>query len=134
ALPIYFWVVMALILLQVVMGVVTAHYGVEGNAFYGFPLADVFPYSITRTWHIQLALFWIATSWLATGLYIAPAISGYEPKLQRAGVNFLFVALLIIVLGSMVGEWMGIMQHLGLEDNFLFGHQGYEYVDLGRFW
>ncbi|RPI75315.1 MAG: nitric-oxide reductase large subunit, partial [Ignavibacteriales bacterium] len=130
----YFWVVMGLILLQVVMGVVTAHYGVEGNAFYGFPLADIFPYSITRTWHIQLALFWIATSWLATGLYIAPAISGYEPKLQRAGVNFLFIALLIIVLGSMLGEWMGVMQHLGLEDNFLFGHQGYEYVDLGRFW
>src|SRR5690554_1005233 len=130
----YFWVVMALILLQVVMGVVTAHYGVEGNAFYGFPLADVFPYSITRTWHIQLALFWIATSWLATGLYIAPAISGHEPKFQRAGVNFLFVALLIIVLGSMAGEWMGIMQMLGLSDNFYFGHQGYEYVDLGRFW
>ncbi|RPI70532.1 MAG: nitric-oxide reductase large subunit, partial [Ignavibacteriales bacterium] len=58
----YFWVVMGLILLQVVMGIVTAHYGVEGNAFYGFPLADIFPYSITRTWHIQLALFWIATS------------------------------------------------------------------------
>jgi len=130
----YFWVVMALILLQVVMGVVTAHYGVEGNAFYGFPLADVFPYSITRTWHIQLALFWIATSWLATGLYIAPAISGHEPKFQRAGVNFLFIALLIIVLGSMAGEWMGIMQMLGLSDNFYFGHQGYEYVDLGRFW
>jgi len=130
----YFWVVMALILLQVVMGVVTAHYGVEGNAFYGFPLADVFPYSITRTWHIQLALFWIATSWLATGLYIAPAISGHEPKFQRAGVNFLFVALLIIVLASMAGEWMGIMQMLGLSDNFYFGHQGYEYVDLGRFW
>jgi nitric oxide reductase subunit B len=130
----YFWVVMALILLQVIMGVVTAHYGVEGNAFYGFPLADVFPYSISRTWHIQLALFWIATSWLATGLYIAPAISGYEPKFQKAGVNFLFIALLIIVLGSMLGEWMGVMQMLGLSDNFYFGHQGYEYVDLGRFW
>ncbi len=130
----YFWVVMALILLQIVMGVITAHYGVEGKAFYGIPLAEILPYSASRTWHIQLALFWIATSWLATGLYIAPAISGYEPKFQRAGVNFLFVALLIIVLGSLSGEWMGIMQKLGLEGNFWFGHQGYEYVDLGRFW
>ena len=67
-------------------------------------------------------------------MYIAPVISGHEPKLQRAGVNFLFVALLVIVLGSLAGEWMGIMQKLELSTNFWFGTQGYEYVDLGRFW
>jgi len=94
----------------------------------------VLPYSISRTWHIQLAIFWIATSWLATGLFIAPAISGKEPKYQKLGVNFLFIALLVIVVGSLVGQWMGIMQKLGLVENFYFGHQGYEYVDLGRFW
>ena len=130
----YFWVVTALILVQILMGVITAHYGVEGLGFYGLPLADVLPYSISRTWHIQLAIFWIATSWLATGLFIAPAISGKEPKFQRFGVNFLFIALLIIVVGSLAGQWMGVMQKLGLVENFWFGHQGYEYVDLGRFW
>ncbi len=130
----YFWVVTALILVQILMGVITAHYGVEGLGFYGIPLADVLPYSISRTWHIQLAIFWIATSWLATGLFIAPAISGKEPKYQKLGVNFLFIALLVIVVGSLVGQWMGIMQKLGLVENFYFGHQGYEYVDLGRFW
>jgi nitric oxide reductase subunit B len=130
----YFWVVCGLILVQVIMGVVTAHYGVEGNGFYGLSLSTILPYSVSRTWHIQLAIFWIATAWLATGLYIAPAVSGHEPKFQRFGVNFLFVALLIIVLGSLAGQWMGIMQKLGLIQNFWFGHQGYEYVDLGRFW
>ncbi|WP_321345103.1 nitric-oxide reductase large subunit [uncultured Draconibacterium sp.] len=130
----YFWVVTVLILVQIFMGVVTAHYGVEGLGFYGLPLADFLPYSISRTWHIQLAIFWIATSWLATGLFIAPAISGKEPKFQRFGVNFLFIALLIIVVGSLAGQWMGVMQKLGLVENFWFGHQGYEYVDLGRFW
>ncbi len=130
----YFWVVCGLILLQVIMGVITAHYGVEGNAFYGFPLAHFFPYAVSRTWHIQLAVFWIATSWLATGLYIAPAVSGHEPKFQKAGVNFLFIALLVIVVGSLIGEWMGVMQKLGLVQNFWFGIQGYEYIDLGRFW
>jgi len=130
----YFWVVTALILVQIIMGVVTAHYGVEGNGFYGIPLADFLPYSLSRTWHIQLAIFWIATSWLATGLFIAPAVSGKEPKFQRLGVNVLFGALLVIVVGSLAGQWMGIMQKLGLTENFWFGHQGYEYVDLGRFW
>ncbi len=130
----YFWVVTGLILVQILMGIVTAHYGVEGQAFYGIPLSQILPYSLSRTWHVQLAIFWIATSWLATGLYLAPAVSGHEPKFQRLGVNFLFIALLVIVVGSLIGQWFGIMQKLGLVTNFYFGHQGYEYVDLGRFW
>ena len=130
----YFWVVIALIVVQVGLGGVTAHYGVEGSGFYGLDLSSLLPYSIARTWHVQLAIFWIATSWLATGLFIAPAVSGHEPKGQRLGVNLLFGALLVIVVGSMAGQWMGIMQKLGLAENFWFGHQGYEYVDLGRFW
>ena len=130
----YFWIVSALLLVQVGMGVITAHYGVEGQSLYGIPLAKFLPYSVSRTWHIQIAIFWIATSWLATGLYYAPAISGVEPKFQKPGVNFLFSALLVIVIGSLFGQWMGVMQKLGYVTNFWFGHQGYEYVDLGRFW
>ena len=130
----YYWVVVGLILVQILFGVITAHYGVEGKGFYGISLDKILPYSVSRTWHVQLALFWIATSWLAAGLYIAPAVSGYEPKYQRLGVNVLFIALLVIVVGSIAGEWMGVMQKLGLVQNFWFGHQGYEYVDLGRFW
>jgi len=130
----YFWVVTALFALQVVLGAITAHYAVEGQAFYGFQLSEILPYAVTRTWHTQLAVFWIATAWLATGLYIAPLIGGREPRFQRVGVNFLFSCLLVIVLGSMAGEWLGVMQKLGLDTNFWFGHQGWEYVDLGRFW
>jgi nitric oxide reductase subunit B len=130
----YFWVVALLLVVQVGLGAVSAHYGVEGSGFYGIPLAEVLPYSITRTWHTQLGIFWIATAWLATGLFMAPAVSGYEPKFQRLGVNVLFVCLLVIVAGSMFGQWLGVQQRLGLTANFWFGHQGLEYVDLGRFW
>lgn len=130
----YFWISGALLVAQVGLGALTAHYGVEGSGFYGIPLADWLPYAVTRTWHTQLGIFWIATTWLATGLFIAPAVSGEEPKFQRAGVNLLFACLLIIVVGSMAGEWLGVQQHLSLFNNFWFGHQGYEYVDLGRFW
>ena len=130
----YFWVVTALILVQVVLGGITAHYAVEGQGFYGFQLSDYLPYAVTRTWHLQLAVLWIATAWLATGLYIAPAISGHEPKFQRLGVNFLFTCLLVIVVGGLGGQWAAVMQKMGLEANFWFGHQGWEFVDLGRFW
>jgi nitric oxide reductase subunit B len=129
----YFYVAAALVLVQIAVGIITAHYGVEGSGFYGIPLAKWLPYSITRTWHLQLAIFWIATSWLATGLYVAPAVSGHEPKGQRLGVNLLFAALVLVVGGSLAGEWLGIEQKLG-NLWFWFGDQGYEYVDLGRFW
>ena len=131
----YLVVVGGLMVLQVLLGILAAHYQVEGNGLFGITLfAELLPYSVARTWHLQLGIFWIATAWLAMGLYVAPALTGKDPKFQVFGVNFLFVALLIIVLGSLAGEWMGIMQHLNPEINFWFGHQGYEYVDLGRFW
>ena len=130
----YFWVVSALFLVQMVMGIISAHYGVEGDAFYGIPIDQWLPYVITRTWHTQLGIFWIATAWLAAGLYIGPAVSGSEPKGQRLGVNILFGALIVVVGGSMVGEWLGVMGKLTGDSWFYFGHQGYEYVDLGRIW
>jgi nitric oxide reductase subunit B len=130
----YFVTAIGLFLLQILLGGITAHYAVEGQNFYGIPLSEILPYSVTRTWHTQLAVFWIATVWLGTGLYIAPALSGYEPKFQRIGVNVLWVALLVVVLGSMAGEWIGVQQYFDLDMNFLFGHQGYEYIDLGRVW
>ena len=130
----YFLVVTLLFLLQIAMGMLTAHYGVEGGGFFGIPLADYLPYVVTRSWHTQLGIFWIATAWLAAGLFIAPFICGYEPKRQKLGVDVLFGALLIVVLGSMAGQWLSVMHMLPGSLWFWFGHQGYEYVDLGRVW
>jgi len=131
----YFWLAAALFIIQIGLGVITAHYQVEGSGFYGIPLAEWIPYAVTRTWHTQLGIFWIATAWLGTGLFMAPAVSGYEPKGQRFFVNFLFVCLVIIVVGSLAGQWLAIMQRIpDLKTNFWFGHQGYEYTDIGRFW
>jgi len=130
----YYLIISFLIALQVILGIITVHYTVEGQGFFGYDLSSFLPYSITRTWHTQLAVFWIAATWLATGLFLAPMISGKEMKYQVFGTNFLFVALLVIVLGSMLGEWLGVHQFLDLTTNFFFGHQGYEYMDLGRFW
>ncbi|MGJ8669044.1 MAG: cbb3-type cytochrome c oxidase subunit I [Oceanococcus sp.] len=129
----YFWLVVALFLVQILLGAITAHYQVEKD-FYGLNISEFLPYSLTRSWHTQLAVLWIATAWLATGLYIAPAVSGHEPKFQRLGVNFLFACLLVIVVGAFAGQWLAVMQKLGLHLNFMFGHQGWEYVDIGRFW
>lgn len=131
----YIWIVAFLFAVQILLGAVTAHYAVEGQDFYGFPLSEIAPYALTRTWHIQLAVLWIATAWLGAGLYLAPLIAGREPPLQRLGVDLLWVALLIAVVGSLAGEWFTLTGRLtdpGLV--YWFGHQGYEYLDMGRFW
>ncbi|HRI53128.1 MAG TPA: nitric-oxide reductase large subunit [Pseudomonadota bacterium] len=129
----YFAVVVLLFLVQIVMGVVTAHFGVEGDGFYGVPLSRWLPYVITRTWHTQLGIFWIATAWLAAGLFIAPSIGGGDPPGQRLGVLVLLGALVLVVGGSMAGQWLSVMHRFSDDKvRFYFGHSGYEYLDLGR--
>jgi nitric oxide reductase subunit B len=130
----YFFAVVGLILLQIGMGAITAHYAVEGESFFGIPLAQVLPYVISRTVHTQIGIFWIATAWLATGLYIAPLLSGKEPKLQKLGVDVLFWALIAIVVGSTACGWLGTLQQRGFDFSFWFGNQGLEFTSMGRFW
>jgi nitric oxide reductase subunit B len=129
----FFGVAMALFGVQMLMGMVTAHYAVEGEGFYGIPLQQYLPYAASRTWHLQLAVFWIATCWLAAGLYFGPRFGKHEPKLQAWGNGALLAALTVVVVGSLVGAWFGIQGYLG-DKSFWFGHQGYEYVELGRVW
>jgi nitric oxide reductase subunit B len=129
----FFGVAMTLFLVQILMGMVTAHYAVEGDGFYGVPIQHYLPYAASRTWHLQLAVFWIATCWLAAGLYFAPRFGKHEPKGQAWGNGGLLAALTVVVVGSLVGSWAGVQGWLG-DKSFWFGHQGYEYVELGRLW
>lgn len=131
----YLFLVVALFVFQVLIGGVTAHYTVEGQSFYGIELSKWFPYTLMRTWHIQSALFWIATGFLAAGLFLAPLINGgKDPKYQKLGVDVLFWALVVVVVGSFTGNYLAIAQIMPENLNFWLGHQGYEYVDLGRLW
>ena len=130
----YFFAVIGLFLAQIGMGAITAHYAVEGQSFFGIPLATILPYTISRTVHTQLGIFWIATAWLATGLYIAPLLSGHEPKRQKLGVDVLFWALIFVVAGSVVTGWLGSLEKAGFDFSFWFGNQGLEFTSMGRFW
>ena len=131
----YLFTVLALFVLQVTLGAVVAHYTVEGQEFYGIDISQYFPYSLVRTWHIQAALFWIAMAFLAGGLFLAPIINGgKDPKFQKLGVDVLYWALVVLVVGSFTGSYLAIAHILPEEWSFMFGHQGYEFIDLGRFW
>jgi nitric oxide reductase subunit B len=131
----YLFIVVVLFLVQVFVGGLTAHYTVNDPTFYGIDMSRIIPYSLARTWHLQSALFWIATGFLTAGLFLAPIINGgKDPKFQKLGVDVLFWALIVVVAGSFIGEFLAIAQKMPPNLNFWFGHQGYEYVELGRVW
>jgi nitric oxide reductase subunit B len=129
----YFVIALVLFLVQCLLGGKMAHDYVDGASFFGFNLSQYLPFNIARTWHLQLAIFWIATAWLGMGIFIAPLVSGREPKGQRALVNILFGALVLVVVGSLTGEYLSIKGLLG-KTWWWLGTQGWEYLELGRLW
>jgi nitric oxide reductase subunit B len=129
----YFLVMAALFLIQTLVGAASEHYRADLAGFFGIDLAQVLPYNLMRTWHVQLAIFWVATSFLAAGIFLAPMIAGREPRGQHFLAYGLLGALAVVVFGSMIGEWLGIFGFMGGWWAW-FGNQGFEYLDLGRFW
>ncbi|HUH66773.1 MAG TPA: cbb3-type cytochrome c oxidase subunit I [Syntrophales bacterium] len=129
----FFAVAGLLFLAQVLVGGATAHYRVDPGSFYGLNFPQFFSSNIFRTWHLQTAIFWIATSYIAGGLFLAAAFRQKEPGGQTRGINILFSALVLVMFGSLFGEMFGVFQLAG-KVWFWFGHQGWEYLDLGRAW
>jgi nitric oxide reductase subunit B len=131
----FFFIMAALFLIQTFCGAASEHYRADIQSFFGFDLGRLLPYNIVRTWHVQLAIFWVATSYLAAGIFLAPMIAGREPRGQKGLAYALLGALVIVVVGSLVGEFSGIHGFIhNLRLNSWLGDQGFEYLDLGRLW
>ena len=128
----FFLVMAALFLMQTLLGGATQHYRAEITNFFGIDLARILPFNIARTWHVQLSLLWVSTSFLAAGIFLVPIITGKEPTRQHWLSYGLLFALAFVVFGSLAGEYAGI--HGWIERGWSwFGDQGFEYLDLGRF-
>src|SRR6516164_2308066 len=130
----YFFAVAALFLAQTLLGGATAHYHADDGSFFGLDLAQILPYNLTRTWHLQLALFVVSAAFLAGGIFLAPLIAGHEPRGQGFLSYVLLGALVVVVVGSLLGEAASYHGLLQGDHRPLFGAQGWEYLDLGRFW
>jgi nitric oxide reductase subunit B len=129
----FFLVMAALFLIQALVGAASQHYRADLGDFFGIDLAQVFPYNLTRTFHVQLAIFFVSSSYLAAGIFLAPMIAGREPRGQGKLAYALLAAVAIVVFGSLIGEFAGVHGWLGGLGG-LVGSQGFEYLDLGRLW
>lgn len=130
----YFLIVVLLFLLQLMQGGLMAHYTVHPGEFYGInAVSDNIPYNWPKSWHLQLAIFWIATAWIGAALYLAPVAGKKEPRYQGLLVDILFGAVVFVAVGSLVGTALGV-KGLGGSWWFWIAHQGWEFLELGRLW
>lgn len=132
----FFLIVSLLFLVQTLVGAAVEHYRAQLSSFFGIDLAQVLPFNLARTWHVQLALLWPTAAFLAAAIFLAPIISGREPKRQHWLTYGLLGALTVVVLGTVFGT---AISTFGPEfsktavGRFFFAQQ-WEYLDLPRFW
>lgn len=129
-----------LFLVQTLLGGLMAHYYIEREGFYGIAKAlgidamATLPFAITKAWHIDLAVLWIATLWLGIGLFLPPLLTGYEPDNQKSLIHVLLGALFVVVVGGLIGIWLGAQGYIDGSLWWLIGNEGLEYLEVGRFW
>ncbi|PZS29928.1 MAG: nitric-oxide reductase large subunit, partial [Pseudonocardiales bacterium] len=130
----FFFTMAALFLAQTLVGAASEHYRADLGSFFGIPLDRWLPYNVVRTWHVQLSLFWVSTSFLAAGIFLVPMITRQRERRGQGGLAYgLLGALVVVVVGSLLGELAGIRGAFGSLWHW-FGMQGFEYLDLGKFW
>ena len=129
----YFLLVAAVLLVQIAAGSILAHYYTERTGFYGLAIDRWLPFAWLRSVHLQAPIVWIGLSWIGAALFLAPVIGRREPAGQRHIVNLIFWVLVVIVVGALGGNYLGIMGAIR-KHWFWFGNQGLSYLELGRFW
>ncbi|MBX0324644.1 cbb3-type cytochrome c oxidase subunit I [Halomicroarcula sp. F13] len=125
---------------QVLLGGLLAHFYVERAAFFGLGelvgvnILQWLPFAIAKTWHIDMGILWIATLWLGAGLFLPPLLTGQEPERQGTLVNVLLGALVVVVVGGLVGIWLGMQGFFEGDLWWWLGNEGLEYLEVGRVW
>jgi nitric oxide reductase subunit B len=127
----FFYAAIFVFLFQVLAGVITVHDFVNFTIFFGYDLRDLFPITISRGWHVQLSLLWISACWIGASLFVTPFLTK-EPVNYEKYVNVIFWMTFVLVVGSVVGMYIGPMRLT--EHWYLLGNQGWEYVEPGKLW
>ncbi len=117
--------------LQMVLGGYLAHIYTEPAKNFLLP-QSIIPFNVMRALHTNLAIVWVAIGWLVGGMLIAPLVAGKDMKRPWL-VDVLWVALLVVGGGGLVGIYLGATGHLR-DAWFWLGNEGRELLNLGRVW
>jgi nitric oxide reductase subunit B len=129
----FFAVAAVLFLLQVLAGLLAISDFINLFAYLGIDLSAIVPVTVSRGWHSQMSILWIAVCWFAAAIWVLPAMSRPEPAGQRGLVNLLFAMLVVVALGTALGIPLGISGALDADGAWRwFGLQGWEFMQIGR--
>ena len=129
----FFYVAILLFAVQVLAGILTVHDFVGFVHFWRFNISALLPITVTRSWHVQLSLLWISACWIGASFFMMSLISPQQPKSQVKLMNIIFWLTVLLVAGSFAGIFLGPK---GIIPKYWYwlGHQGWEYVELGKLW
>lgn len=129
----FFYVAIILFAVQVLAGILTVHDFVGFINFFGFNISKALPITVTRSWHVQLSILWISACWIGASFFMMSLVSPNQSKKQVTLINSIFWLTVLLVAGSFAGMFLGPKGIIG-ENWYWFGHQGWEYVELGKLW
>ncbi len=127
----YIPIVSLLFVVQLFLGAYLAHLYADPEQNFVFS-QSLLPFNVIRSIHTQLAILWVAVGWLVGGLLIAPWVANKDHKFPWL-VDVLWVALLVVAVGSLIGLYMGATGQMR-DTWFWLGNEGRELINLGRLW
>jgi len=131
----FFAFAVVLFVVQVLAGVLCAEDFVGGGP--GEAMVQVLgislPFTVVRAWHTILQIYWFFMCWVGYTIFFLPRLAPV-PRGQRILINLLFVLCVLIGAGALFGIYFGQMGYLSDTAAYWFGSQGWEFMELGRFW
>ncbi len=117
--------------LQVIIGGYIAHIYTEPAK--NFIISQsILPFNVMRALHINIAIIWVAIGWLVGGMFIAPLVGKEDLKFPWL-VDVLWLALIVVGAGGLIGIYLGATGHMR-DVWFWLGNEGREFLNLGRVW
>ena len=98
---------------------------------YGIDLSHLLPFNVARGLHYNLAILWIAVTWVSFALFVLPYFGLKITKQQS--LTILLAGGLVAILG-LLGLWSSYLGKMPDSLWFLFGGQGRPVVSLGTVW
>ncbi len=125
----FFALAMVLFGVQVLAGILGA---MDFANPFAHKLAGVLPFNILRSYHTMLQIFWFFLCWVGYTLFFLPRLSQVPPY-QEQLINLLFLICLVVGIGGVLGIYYGQSGMLSGAAAYWFGSQGWEFMELGRF-
>jgi len=115
--------------LQVLAGIISATDFIRP---FGINLNELVPFTVSRSYHTLLQIFWFFMCWVGYTIFFLPRLSKV-PAGQKFLINLLFFVAVIVALGAVFGIYTGQRGWISDEMSYWFGSQGWEFIELGRF-